>query len=446
MASSRKSPLESRLKRALISSLQPFAGQPVAIALSGGLDSVALLSVASQVAPSFGIALSAVHVNHNLSPNAANWAQFCAELCRGLGIPLSTHSVQLQRRGGESLEAVARQARYACYAQARVSAVVLAQHADDQAETVLQQLLRGGGVRGVAGMPASRVLPSGQHVLRPWLAVSRAQLVEYVAERQLVWVEDESNLDTRYDRNFIRHRVLPVVAESYPRAPAVLARSAQYFAEASAIADDLAQADFCGDLALAQLDVAPLLALPAYRAKNLLRWFLSHYLPALDGALLEEALRQIRESRPDVAMAVEMGEGALRRHAARIHFVRPVSLALPDVVIDWQGQDAITLPAWGGALQFVRQARGGIARARLEQTLHITRRRGGERIQPAGSAHHKTLKQIYQEQSVAPWLRERLPLIYAGDGLLAVPGLVWCHDARAAAGEPGYLLQWQFDL
>lgn len=446
MASSRKSPLESRLKRALVSSLQPFAGQPVAIALSGGLDSVVLLSVASQVAPSLGIALSAVHVNHNLSPNAADWAQFCAELCRGLGIPLSTHSVQLRRQGGESLEAVARQARYACYAAARVSALVLAQHADDQAETVLLQLLRGGGVRGVAGMPASRVLPSGQHLLRPWLSVSRTQLAEYAVAHRLAWVEDESNLDTRYDRNFVRHRVLPVVAESYPRAAAVLARSAQYFAEAAAIADDLAQADFRGDLALAQLDIAPLLALPAYRAKNLLRWFLCHFLPAIDGPLLEEALRQIRESRPDVAMAVEMGGGSLRRHAARVHFVRPMSLALPDVVIDWQGQDAVALPTWGGTLKFVRQTQGGIIRARLEQLLRITRRRGGERIQPAGSRHHKALKQVYQEQGVAPWLRERLPLVYSGNDLLAVPGLVWSDDAQAAGDEPGYLLQWQFDI
>ena len=216
-------------------------GARVAVAVSGGIDSIVLLDALATLAARHSLTLSAIHVNHGLSPNAPAWARFCAEQCALRALPLTVHELQLARTSGESLEARARAARYACFDAAAVDVVALGHHADDQAETVLLQLLRGAGPRGLAAMPSLR--PGRPALLRPLLGLTRAAIAARAQARQLQWITDESNDDTRYRRNLLRHAVAPVLGAEFPGYPLTLARAAAHQAEASELLDALAQHD-----------------------------------------------------------------------------------------------------------------------------------------------------------------------------------------------------------
>lgn len=222
------------------------ANQPLAIALSGGMDSMVLLDVlASANVDNMASrpALQAIHVNHRISPKADAWADFCRAQCARRGIPLTVVIVEVDRNSGAGLEAAARDARYAALMKSEVPFVLSAQHQDDQAETVLHQMLRGTGLNGLAGMGESRQLRAGQALLRPLLNVSRAEIDAYAAEHQLKWIDDESNLDTAFTRNFIRHDLLPVIKTRFPHYAESLYRTAQHAAESAELLEALAAID-----------------------------------------------------------------------------------------------------------------------------------------------------------------------------------------------------------
>jgi len=280
----------------------PPAPLRVAIALSGGRDSMVLLDALAELAPEFGLSLSALHVHHGLSANADAWAAFCGDECARRGVPLTVHRAEIRRMAGESLEAKARAARYAAYAAFDAEVIALAHHADDQAETLLLQLLRGAGPHGLAAMPTQRSMRKGPALLRPFLALPRATIDAYASARGLAWVDDESNANVGVKRNFIRHEVAPRLAAAFPGYPATLVRAAAHQAEAARLGDELAQLDAQGafgddPIAGVTLDRAALIALAArapHRASNLLRWFLRrHELDAPSSARLAAMLDQL---------------------------------------------------------------------------------------------------------------------------------------------------------
>jgi len=199
-------------------------GKRLAVGLSGGVDSVVLLHLLRELAPRHGFRLSAVHVHHGLSPNADDWARFCRKLCRGWVVPLTVRRVSVQKKG-RGLEAAAREARRAAFAAVAADAIVLAHHLDDQAETVLLNLLRGAGPRGAAAMQAAGRL-GDKRLLRPLLQVRRREILAYARAHHLEWIEDESNRDAALARNFLRLRVGPLLEERFPRWRESLARAA----------------------------------------------------------------------------------------------------------------------------------------------------------------------------------------------------------------------------
>ncbi len=431
-----------------------FPGARLVLGLSGGLDSMVLLEVLRRLAAPLDFRLSCVHVNHNISPNARRWAAFCARCCKRHGIALALHEVDLTPYRAEGLEAAARRARYEVYArQGQAHFIVLAQHQDDQAETLLLQLLRGAGVRGGAAMPLIREQDRGRRakgarapaILRPMLAVSREQIEAYARARKLKWVEDESNADTRYDRNFLRHRVLPVIAQAYPGYGATLARAAGHLAEASLILDQLAEADAKRAAKGNRLELAQLRHLGIPRAKNLLRWLLLQQGKAAPEAdRLQEGLRQLFEAGDDAAVCVALGASELRRYAGHAYLLPARSAPPAGFRRDWDGRRAWPLPELGGTLRFVRRKESGLACARIVALgLNIRQRQGGEkfRLRPGGST--RSLKNLLQEARMPPWERERLPLIYCGDTLVAVPGLGVAAGWQTGAGNFGWTITWQ---
>jgi tRNA(Ile)-lysidine synthase len=441
MASSRKSPPAERADPVAAVAAAFAAHVPaearVAIALSGGIDSMVLLDAAVACAAQQALVLSAIHVNHGLSPHAERWADFCAEQCAQRGVPLTTQRLRLERRRGASLEAVARTARYACLNAAEVDAVALAHHADDQAETVLLQLLRGAGVQGLAAMAPYR--PGRPALLRPLLGLTRAALAAYASARALVWIDDESNADRRHARNYLRHEVVPLLAARFAGYPATLLRAARHQAEVAELAEALARVDAGGELG-GELDRGRLAALPPARARNLLREFLRERgLRPPSEARLADMLRQLEHAAPDARTRIAHDGAEIGCHRERIVVHAP---RVGGFVRAWDGETELWLP--GGCLLFERARGAGLAAAKLVQApVTLRSRSGGERIRLAANRPARAVKKLLQEAHMPPWERDALPLVWSGDELVAVPGIGIALAYQAAPGEPGWRLSWR---
>lgn len=425
------------------------------VGLSGGVDSMVLLDLLARIAARRRFRLQALHVNHQLSPNAHRWAEFCRAQCRERGIPLKV--VRVAPRRGNSLEAAARDARYAVFRRQRTDFIALAHNRNDQSETVLLQLLRGGGVKGLAAMPLVRDMAAGQgtraaaassirgpRIFRPLLEASRGEIERYARRRKLVWVEDESNDDTYFPRNFLRREVLPLIAQKFPAHDAVLARAAGHFAEAAQLLDDLAASDGREWLKAGVLQVAGLRALSLPRAKNLLRYFLARCGVAMPGAeRVGEALRQAATAKDDAEVCIDLDGCQLRRFAGALYVVPRA--AVPDRGFSraWRGESELVLPELHGVLSMTRRRGAGISRARLEAgPITIRVRTGGERLQPDCRRPRRSLKNLLQENAVEPWQRERMPLLYCGEVLVWVPGIGIACDFQARPGERSLLPVW----
>jgi tRNA(Ile)-lysidine synthase len=425
------------------------------LGLSGGVDSVVLLDSLHRIARTLGFHLSALHVNHQLSSNAGRWAAFCRSLCRARGIPFRVVKVRVPR--GNSVEAAARAARYAVFAAEAVEYIVLAHHQDDQAETVLLQLLRGAGVKGLAAMPLLRKAKVESRkskvkdkktghpsILRPLLDVTREEILDYARRRKLKWIEDESNQDIYFQRNYLRYEVLPVIARRFPAYRATLARAARHLAEAAHTLDEVAAFDGAGGFEAGSLAVDALRRLPAARARNLLRYFIAGHGLNMPGAgRLEEALRQALNAKQDARVVVELGDFTLRRYAGRLHVVRSGSAPPAQYKKLWRGERELGLPELGGVLTLAPTRGAGISLARLRgRPVMIRLRRGGEQLQPDRKRPRRSLKNLLQETRLPPWQRERLPLLYCGEHLVWVAGIGVDSSYQAAGVEPAIRPVW----
>jgi tRNA(Ile)-lysidine synthase len=448
MANSRKSrssDLGARVERELAREVP--RGARLTLALSGGIDSAVLLDLLAPRAARFGLRLACLHLNHGMSPNAASWARFCRRLAASYGVVCRVKALDLAPHRGLGLEGAAREARYAALRADRADFVALAQHLDDQAETVLLQLVRGAGVPGLAAMPAARRGLGGQgpRLIRPLLGVTRAEIEAYARARGLKWIEDESNRDDAIARNFVRGRVMPLLAALNPAAAANLARSARHLGEAAELLADLAAVDAERCVTHGTIDVAALRGIGAARARNLLRWFLGqHGVKAPSSARLDEILRQAASAGADRALQFDLDEATLRRYRGALWVVPPLPPAPPKrFEATWRGERTWRVPEFGGVLR-LRAARGAGLRAAAVRAgrLVLRPRRGGEALRPRAGGPRRTVKRLLQEGGVAPWNRARLPLVYLDERLAGVPGVAVDAEWQAGRGEPGLVLEW----
>jgi tRNA(Ile)-lysidine synthase len=416
------------------------------LAFSGGLDSSVLLHLLVRLRERLGARLQAVHVQHGLQEAAAGWAGHCARISRDYGIPLHQLSLNLQPRAGESLEAQAREGRYRALAGVMSPGDLLltAQHQDDQAETLLLQLLRGSGPAGLAAMPVlSRFGPGW--LARPLLGFGRAELLAYAQRQGLCWVEDPSNLDLRFDRNYLRRRVMPLLQQRWPAATSTLARSARLSAELQELADDLA----AEDLERARgpwpgtLSIGVLRSFSAARTRSLLRHWVRRRGGMMPGSRhLQRIEQECLQGRPDTQPVVRWRDLEVRRYRDGLFLLRVRPPHEASRVISWRDGDRLQLPPGLGEVSLERAERG-ISRAAWDRSrIEVRFRRGGERCIPAGSRHHRPLKKLFQEWSVPPWLRDRIPLVYLDDQLVAVADYLWCEPFGAAPGEAAVQIRW----
>ncbi len=413
------------------------------LALSGGLDSCVLLHLLTEARRHCSFELHAVHVHHGLSNNADDWAAFCEAQCALLDVPLQVVYVNVDKASGLGIEAAARQLRYQALFNHRMRGaepdfVVTAHHQDDQAETLLLQLFRGAGVKGLSSMaPVDKT----RRLLRPLLNVSRLSLSAYAHEYELSWCDDESNDDTQYERNFVRHELVPVLETRYQNVKATLARTASHLAEANTLLDALAEIDAQSLLADNQLCLQGLGQLDLPRAKNLLRWwFAQNQLAMPSTEHLAEMVGQMLNARPDADLNIKLQHMRLKRYQQKAYLT--IEQETEPFHLVWTGETAIDLPN-GGRLLFNKVTGSGLLLKPDLSKLRITHRSGGERFKPNALRPTRTLKHLLQEANVPPWQRDRLPLIYWHDTLACVPGIGVAHELQAKEQEPGLEIVWQ---
>ena len=418
------------------------ANPKLVVAFSGGLDSTVLLHLLAECRKTLSFQLSAQHVHHGLSPNADSWANFCTEFCAKLNVPLTISKVKVEKNSGLGLEAAAREARYSVLLSIDADLICLAHHQDDQAETLLLQLARGAGVKGLAGMAAI-----SDKLLRPLLDVPRSHLEAYATQQQLTWIEDESNADTRFDRNFMRHKVLPILEESYPSIRQTLSRGAQHMADANALLNELAlidalQAGFDANKNTT-LSLSTFKNLSELRVNNCLRWWLAQNgLQMPSQQRLQQITQQLMHAKQDAAIALKISETlTLKRYQNRAYLVRELP-PNPPINWFWQGEDVINLPN-KTQLIFSRKMGKGISLCKIENaTLRIKFRKGSERFKPDLTRPHRSLKVMLQNADMPPWQREQLPLIFMDKTLVIIPNVAVDAGLQAGSGEMGLVVEW----
>ena len=423
------------------------AGDRLCIALSGGMDSVVLLHACRRLVHQrlLGVGLFAVHVHHGISSRADAWAAFCVDLCQRWDVPLEVLHVHVPRDSGEGLEGAARRLRHDAFSACPADWLALAHHRDDQAETVLLNLLRGAGVAGAAGMLAERRRSAAPTLLRPFLEVPRQSIQAYAQAHELRWVEDESNADRHFRRNFLRHEILPRLETPFPGAGRALARAAAHFADAMVLLDDLAALDFRSAAAPGgRIKLGAFNTLSAARARNLLRhaWASAGF-RAPDSRWVEEARKQLATADALSEVCVATSEGELQLYRGELYIVPRREFPLEEAS-PWSGQ--AMLPWAGGRVRFVPLVGTGIRQSLLiEGGVWLRRRSGGERLRLDARRPRRHLRNLLQEGGVPPWERIRMPLLWVDERLAWVGGVG--HDAAFACppGEAGILPVWEPD-
>lgn len=413
---------------------------PLLVGYSGGLDSTVLLHwLLHSVQASGGGSVRAVHVHHGLQADADAWATHCQRQCDGWNIPLSVRRVVVDQQAGLGLEGAARQARRAAFStELRTGeTLALAQHQDDQAETFLLRALRGAGVDGLAAMTSQTAF--GNHVLwRPLLQVPRSTLRAYAQAHGLDWIEDPSNLNDAADRNFLRLHVLPLLRQRWPHATEALSGSAAHSGQLRSMLDEE------DEELLQHVQVAPrvlsvelLRQLSAgRRARVLRRWVLAHGAPALPASVLRQLEATLLPVAPDRDAQVRWRQHSIRLWRGHWYLLPAALPALPpDWQVDWDGRAPLSLPD-GGQLQ-LRGAPG------FDAPMQMRARHGGERIQLPGRDHHHALKDCLQREHLAPWRRNQLPLLFAGDQLQAAADVVLSAPLQAWLQQHDAQLHWR---
>jgi len=438
------------------------ANQNILIAYSGGVDSQVLLHCLASLKSQNRLksVLSVCHVDHGLSDNSAQWQQFAIAQCRQFNIPLEIVCVNIKEQAQKSVEALARDARYNALKSVANDGdlIVTGHHSDDQAETFLLALKRGSGLKGLSAMQKEMKLGK-QLLVRPLLDLSRADIEKYANDHQLVWVEDESNIDERFDRNFLRHRIIPELSQRWPSIKNTIARSAEHCFEAQQLLDELAQQDLIKcQFSNKVLDIPALFELSQARFNNTLRFFLSQHSLLMPSKQQLQQICQQLSAKDDKSPMVQLANCCLRRFKNELH--------LTDIYLDissWQeevnlvevaGKNllALPLPDKLGTLSLSAKKSAGfnkncwqasVRAPKPEQVISISFSHNNPKCSPQYRQHSRELKKVLQELAIPPWLRKRTPFIYYDGELVAVIGQFICKEYQPDDASETLRIAWE---
>lgn len=431
----------------LVRQIRDFLGseRQLLVAFSGGLDSTVLLHLLVQLRQQQpDLVLRAVHVHHGLSHFADSWVAHCQQQCEFWQIPLVVQQVTVDGRAG-GIEAAARAARYQAFSETLLvgEALLTAQHLDDQCETFLLALKRGSGPAGLSAM-AARMHLGNNFLLRPLLPFTRQQLELYAQQYQLSWIEDDSNQDSRFDRNFLRLNVLPLFNQRWPHFAAATARSASLCAEQEQLLDELLAEQLA--LLLDQQNSLAITGLQtcsdAKRYALLRRWIalFGVSLPARDG--LHKLWHEVALSQADAEPQLQLGDYQIRRFRQRLYLL-PRMRDLSEKQLPWQcdADAALVLPDGLGTL-WVGEGECRVRAPQQHEQVSVRFAATG-RVRIIGRSGSRPIKKLWQELGVPPWLRQRTPLLYYDEQLIAAIGLFITEEGQVPVGEPAYRFRWQ---
>lgn len=405
------------------------------VAFSGGVDSSVLLHLAVQLSKQYsGPPVAAIHIHHGLSEHANAWQAHCRAHCEALGVTFLTENVQLDM-AGKGIEAAARDVRYQSFKKhlARNEVLLLGHNQNDQAETVLFRLFRSAGVQGLAAIRPNRAIGSGQ-LLRPLLNISRDNIEHYAKEQAIGFVHDDSNDSVIFDRNFIRHQVLPAINQRWPQSVSAISRSAEYMAEAATLIDELAAQDLaaCSD-AGKTLALPKVIQLSPSRQNNLLRFWLGQYGLRPSAPQLAQVKQQFLNNNVEASPEIKLDGWQLNRYQASLYCEPEYNLP-PVLPKQWQFSQVLNVSEHI-LLSAEAIPSGGLNLAGL---IDLSFERGSIRFHPKGRGHSNSLKKLMREYKILPWHRHAIPQLLINGELVAVPGVGINERFQAKTGEQGY--------
>ena len=437
-----------RFQISLESLFVPLKTTTFVVAYSGGIDSRVLLHCCKKL----NLSVRAVHVHHGLQSKANEWVTHCQNTCEGLGVPIDVIYVDANKKKGESPEETARNVRYTALQSGLVAGEVLltAQHRDDQAETLLLQLFRSASSAGLAAMPASKLLGDHLH-LRPFLSFSRNEIENFAKQNALVWIEDPSNQDEAFDRNFIRKSILPSLEERWPEVKSQLSTVASLQAKNLEVLENMAAIDMANALStqktrgvfetLSILSIDNLVHLSSSRLLNLLRyWIINTLQKQPTKKLLKEIEGSLIQSQPDANPDIVFSNFSFKKFQGNLYLIKTNNATVVQKDVGWNPSVQLDLPDLNIQIKAILSMKKGLNNQLLDELLYVRFRKGGEKFHPANRQHSQSLKKLLQEANVPPWERDVVPLIYFGDELIAVGGL-WIAKAFAVSeGENGWVV------
>jgi len=426
------------------------------VAYSGGVDSLVLLHCCKQI----NVALRAVHVHHGLQSVADDWVRHCQQTCEQRGIPLDVLYVDAKQKPGTSPEESARNARYQALQDNLLTGDILltAQHLNDQAETLLLQLFRTASSAGLSAMPAYKKFGEFVHI-RPLLSFSRKEIERYAKQNALQWVEDPSNEDVSFERNFLRKDILPRLENRWPEVITQLSTVASLQSNNLQVLEDMAAVDLANahNYVLARqssrlnfrvfeprsmLSIRVLKQLSSPRLLNLLRyWIITTLDKKPTRNLLEEIEKSLINSQPDARPNIVFSDYTFRKFQQNLYLLNMNGKSVVQDVLDWEPLSPLKIPGLNIQLKTILAPAKGLHKNLLDESLTVSFRKGGEKFHPVGRRHSQSLKKLLQEAGIPPWERDVLPLIYFGNTLIAVAGLWVCRDYSVAEGESGWLVE-----
>ena len=417
----------------------------ILLGLSGGLDSCVLLDVLAQMQTQLHFKLKAIHVHHGLSPSADDWLNFCKKKCKLLDIEFYDVKVKINEKSSLGIEGEARELRYRAIKKKQKGILALGHHQNDQAETLMLQLFRGSGLKGLAGMPEFDI---NRKFWRPMLNIKKELLEKYASENNIEYIEDESNEDINFDRNFIRSKVLPLIESRYPASIETISRSVSNISEGHHLNELLALDDSKNIMSDdgSYLLISDLNKLPNLRAINLIRWWLSfNNLLMPNKKNIEELFRQVKYIKKDTSLNLKISNNQAIRAFGDKLFIVNMKNKLSTYNFKWSGQEEIELPN-KSKLHFVKTKKGGLSLSKLGvNTLDIKGRTGGEKLKPLPDQPSRSLKYLFQKADIPHWERDQVPLVYANEQLVAVPNLGVQFEYQSKVGEDGYQIKWLRD-
>jgi tRNA(Ile)-lysidine synthase len=413
------------------------------VAYSGGMDSHVLLHLLAQHHSEFPQGIRVVHVDHQLQSHSTSWAEHCRQVTESLQLPFHCLQVTVTDINQSGLESAARSARYNAINKLMNDDGILltGQHLQDQAETLMLQLLRGAGNRGLGAMKTISFWQTMQ-IIRPFLAISREDLLEYATTHQLQWIEDPSNQNTEINRNFLRHQIWPLLQCRWPAINQNLARSAQNLQESQTLLDELAQDDLLNieaDLQEGSLSIDKLLVLSKARQRNVLRFFITKLNMALPSRInLQRILDEVCLAAIDAQPQVIWHEYIARRYQNRLYLNTSISLFATSSSAQIHNQQP-TLLDDKHRLVWQAQQGSGIRAELFSSGLTLKYRQGGEKIQLAGKMHHQSVKKLFQQWQIPVWQRDSIPLLFANQQLVAIVGYACAETAKPQSDQTGWL-------